>query len=83
MRIYLGRIKLLVSEDVLDGTDINLSGIIHQGRGCMAQLVNGISLPGQPGCVYVFVYEPLNRLDRNAPFIAADKKSVFISYIRY
>ena len=42
--VYLRGVELLVSENVLKHADVDLTRLIHQGRGGVTELVGGIVL---------------------------------------
>ena len=80
MSVYFGGSEVLVTEHVLEYAHINAAVLVHQRRGCMAQLVAGVSLCAQTDFFKVLVHHRLNGLDGHPAVVAADKQRVFILY---
>ena len=71
VRIDLRGVELLVTENVLEHTNVNLARLIHQSCGGVAELMNGKSAVVKSCHVKIFIDHPLYGLIADARFSRA------------
>ena len=80
--VYLGRVQLFMTEDILQNPHIDVPRTVHQRRRRVTQLVRRISLVPEPCLVKVLVDHPLHRLVADPCVPRGQEQRVLVAYLR-